>query len=170
MQFNKRTRECKNPPMKPAVLKILALAFLFISAVSCKKSGSGSDAPPKSKTVLLTQASWKLQSAGIDADKNGSAETDITASIPACQLDNSYTFVTDGTGVMDEATVKCNTSDPQTKPFTWLLKNNETVLSGTFSFTKGDATIISINDSNMVVTYDDTSTGTTYHILAVLKH
>ncbi len=157
--------------MKPAVLQILAIIFLFIPAVSCKKSTTDTGASPKSKTVLLTQASWKVQSVGIDQDKNGVAETDVTSNVPACQLDNAYTFNADGSGQMDEGATKCNSTDPQTKPFTWLFKSSETVLSGTFSFTSNDATILSMNDTNLVVTYDDNlGTTTTYHFLVTLKH
>jgi len=171
MQFKERTQESKNPPMKPAVFVILAFTLsMFISAVSCKKSGAGPDTPAKSKTTLLTQASWKIQAVGIDADKNGVAETDMTSSLPACQVDNIYSFKTDGTGMVDESAAKCNSADPQTKPFTWLFKNTETVLSGTFGFSNGDATILSLNETNLVVTYDDNSTGPTYHILVTLKH
>jgi hypothetical protein len=160
----------KNPPMKPAVSKILAITFMIVCAVSCKKSDAGSGTTAKSKTILMTQASWKLQSVGLDNDKNGVAETDITGSVPACQFDNIYTFKADSTGTMDESTLKCNATDPQTKPFTWLFKSNETMLSGTFGFSDGDATIISITDNNLTVTYDDVSGGITNHILAVLKH
>lgn len=172
MQFNEGTQEFKNPPMKPAVFNILAFTLLlFISAASCKKSGSGTDTPAKTKTILLTQASWKIQSVGIDADKNGVAETDVTSQVQACQLDNIYTFKTDGSGTIDEAALKCNSTDPQTKPFSWIFKNSETVLNGSFGFTNGDVPIISLNDTNLVVSYDDNlGTPTTYHILATLKH
>jgi len=172
MQFKERTQESKNPPMKPAVFAILAFTLsMFISAVSCKKSGAGPDTPAKSKTTLLTQSSWKIQAVGIDADKNGVAETDVTGSVQACQVDNIYSFKSDGTGIVDEGAAKCNAGDPQSKPFTWLFKNTETVLSGTFGFSNGDATILTLNETNLVVTYDDNlGTSTSYHILATLKH
>jgi len=157
--------------MKPAVLKILTFSFLIISAISCKKSDTDTTVPPKSKTILLTQTAWKIQSVGIDADKNGVAETDATSSIQPCQLDNTYIFKTDGTGTMDEAIVKCVGTDPQTKAFTWAFKSTETILSGTFGFTDGDATILSMDDTSLVVTYDDNlGTPATFHILATLKH
>jgi hypothetical protein len=154
--------------MKPAVLKILAFAFLFISAASCKKSGGDTTTTPKSKTTLLTQSTWKVQSVGLDANKDGIAESDVTALIQACKLDNIYTFKTDGTGTMDEATAKCTGTDPQTLAFTWLFKSTETILSGTFSFTNSDATIISMNDTNLVVAYDDSATAS--HLIVTLKH
>ncbi len=154
--------------MKPAVLKILTFSFLFISAVSCKKSTADTTTPPKTKTILLTQSAWKVQSVGLDANKDGVAESDVTTLIQACKLDNLYTFKTDGTGTMDEAAVKCKDTDPQTQPFTWVFKSSETILSGTFSFTNNDATIISMNDTSLVVAYDDSATSS--HLIATLKH
>lgn len=158
----------KNPPMKPAVLKILTFSFILLSAASCKKSDPVSPVAPKSKTILLTQTFWKLQSVGIDANKDGVVENDVTSFIQACKLDNTYTFKTDGTGTMDEGAAKCNTTDPQTQAFTWVFKSTETVLSGTFSFTNGDATILSMDDTTLKVAYDDP--GTSNHLVAVLKH
>jgi hypothetical protein len=157
--------------MKPAVLQILTFSFLLICAASCRKSAVDAPALPKSKTVLLTQTSWKIQSVALDQNKDGISDGDATSYILPCKLDNTYTFKTDGTGTMDEAAAKCNETDPQTQPFTWVFKNTETILSGTFSFTNGDATIVSMNDTNLVVTYDDNlGTPTTYHILATLQH
>src|ERR1700733_1928767 len=105
--------------MKPPVLKILSFVFLFATAASCKKSDSNPATPPKTKTILLTQASWKVQSVSQDTNNDGTGDVDVTSALKACQLDNSYTFKTDSTGTMDEATTKCVDTDPQTKPFTW---------------------------------------------------
>ena len=158
--------------MKPAVSKILAFTLLLLSAASCKKSGS--DAPAaKSKTVLLTQVSWKIQSVALDADKNNVADPngDLTSSLRACQMDNVYSFKSDNTGVMDEGASKCDINDPQTKAFTWLFKNNETTLSGTYGLGNNDASIVSMDDTTLVITYDDNfGTPTSYHLLATFKH
>ena len=157
--------------MKPAVLQILTFSFLLICAASCRKSTVDAAAQPKSKTVLLAQTSWKIQSVALDQNKDGISDGDATSYILPCKLDNTYTFKTDGTGIMDEAAAKCNETDPQTQPFTWVFKNTETILSGTFSFTNGDAAIVSIDDTHLVITYDDNlGTPTTYHILATLQH
>ncbi|MEP7278226.1 MAG: hypothetical protein ABI813_06275 [Bacteroidota bacterium] len=156
--------------MKTALSNILAFTFLFVVVASCKKS-NGNQISDKSKTTLLTQSSWKIQTVGIDADKNGEAETDMTATVPACQRDNIFSFKSDGTGTMDEAMVKCAQQDPQTTDFTWSFSDNETILSGDFSFTDGDASILSMNDTSLTIAYDDDfNTGTTYHVIATFKH
>ena len=158
--------------MKPAVFKILTLIFLIFSVIACSKNNAGTTVtPPKSNTTLLTQSAWKIQTVALDTNKDGKADLDATASLPACKLDNAYTFKADSTGLMDEGIVKCNSTDPQTVAYTWTFKNNQTILSGTFSFTNGDAKIVSMNDANLIVTYDDNlGTTTTYHIIATLKH
>jgi hypothetical protein len=104
----------------------------------------------------------------LDANKDGIPDSDITSFFPACKLDNTYTFKTDGTGTMDEAALKCANTDPQTQAFTWVFKSSETILAGTFTFINGDATIISMNETNLVVAYDDTATSS--HVIATLKH
>lgn len=163
--------------MKPTVSKILAFAFLFTSAASCKKNDTGTGTLAKSKTILLTQGSWKIQSFGIDADKDGKIDegSDYTSVIPACRLDNIYTFKPDGSGSTDESTTKCSDGDPQTTAFAWLFKNNETVLSGTFVVTdgisNGDGTIIAISDTSLVVNYYSNFGGPGfYYTTTILKH
>jgi len=154
--------------MKPAVLKILTFILLLITTVSCSKSDSPAPVAPKSKTILLTQTAWKVQTVGLDANKDGVAESDVTSLITACKLDNTYTFKTDGSGTMDEGAAKCNGTDPQTQAFTWVFKSTETILSGTFSFTNSDASILTLNDTNLIVAYDDSGSGS--HLIATLKH
>jgi hypothetical protein len=157
--------------MKTPVSPILMYCLLLVTAVSCSKSAADSATLPKTKTALLLQAAWKLQSVALDANKDGVADGDATGYVQPCKFDNTYTFKTDGAGTMDEAAVKCKDSDPQTAPFTWLFKNTETVLSGNFGLTNGDAAIVSLNETNLVVSYDDNlGTATTYHIIATLKH
>jgi hypothetical protein len=157
--------------MKSAVSPILMYCLLLFTAASCSKPAADSDTLPKTKTALLAQAAWKLQTVALDTNKDGVADGDATGYVQPCKLDNSYTFKTDGSGTMDEAAIKCNNTDPQTLPFTWLFKNNETVLSGNFSFTNGDVVIVSLSETSLVVSYDDNfGTATTYHIIATLKH
>jgi hypothetical protein len=95
---------------------------------------------------------------------------DATSMVTACQLDNTYAFKADGSGTMDESTTKCVETDPQTQPFTWSFKQNETILSGSFSFNTGDTKIWKLNETNLVIAYDNTVGSSTVHLLATLKH
>ncbi len=144
----------------------LALSLVILTVFACKKSST----PSKSSTTYLTQSSWKVQSLGIDQDKNGTVDYDITSTLPACQLDNTYTFKSDGTGTTDEGATKCNSTDPQTTPFTWVFKNNETVLSGNFGISNGDANISTLNDTNLTLWKDSTYASTPVRIYLTLKH
>lgn len=119
--------------MKSPILKISVILILFamVAIQACKKSSSSS----KSKTELLTQTSWKFSAATVNGN-------DASNYIDACQKDNIYTFVSNGSGNVDEGPTKCNSGDPQTIPFTWNLATNETVLHLSTTFFSGLATIL----------------------------
>jgi hypothetical protein len=154
--------------MKTILLKSLAFSFLVISVASCKKSDSAPAA--KTKTVLLTQNTWKVQTVSVDLNKDGTGDADATSYFQSCDLDNIYTFKTDNTGILDEGAAKCNPDNPQTTGFNWIFKSSETILNGVFTSTTGDATILSINDTNLVVSYDYSTPGGIYRIIATLQH
>jgi hypothetical protein len=155
--------------MKTVFLASFGFGMLSIFTLSCKKS---SESETKSKTTLLTQQAWKIKSIGIDLNKDGIAEGDATAYFSACQLDNSWLFKSDGTGVGDEGLSKCEPGDPQSANFTWTFKNNETILSGTYNLADKDLTIGSISEANMVVSYDDDflGMGSTQRAIITLQH
>jgi len=102
-----------------------ALAVLLIAFVvfSCKKSSSGGSS--NNNVQLVTSATWKFDTAAIDADKNGTPDTQVPAGyILPCVRDNTITFKADSTGTLDEGATKCNSTDPQTSVFRWYFKNN----------------------------------------------
>ena len=130
--------------------KQLAPLFAFFTAAffllaSCQKDDN--TPAPKTKTQLLTQATWKFKL----ATANGS---DISSQLQACQKDNILTFLVAGTGTVDEGPAKCNASDPQTNPFTWNFASSETMLHiSTVLFTGGssDFTLVSLTETELVV-------------------
>ena len=152
-------------------MKRLKFTSLIIAAVSstmflgaCKKD----DKPSKTKAQLLAQGTWKFDKAGIDADKNGTIDQDSPPD--ACSADNFFTFSSDGTGVMDEGATKCDGADPQTVPFTWVLKNNDTVINAGDLSDNTDATILALDDNQLVV-YDDIDFGgVSMRVISAFKH
>ena len=128
--------------MKKGIWQIAALAFIVACFWACKKS----EAHVKTKTELATQSSWKLSTA------SATGFGDITSQIPACYKDNTYTFVSNGTGTINESANVCSPSTAG--PFTWSFLNNETTLhlSATI-FTGGssDFTIVSLTETNFVI-------------------
>ena len=138
-------------------MKVLSL-LSFLSAVlilgSCQKDDSN-DPTPKTKTELITLKAWKYNDAKIDADNNGTGDQAIPAGvIEACQTDNNITFATSGSGTIDEGPTKCDASDPQSVPFTWSFKSNETIInfsSPLFVGFGGDFKIISLTETELVI-------------------
>ena len=131
---------------KQVTFLILLFVTNFFIFSSCNKDDA---APPasKTKTQLLTQSSWKFKS----ATANGA---DASGYLQACQKDNIYIFLVGGTGTADEGPTKCNVGDPQTTSLTWNFASNETILhisTALFSNTSNDFTLISISETELVV-------------------
>jgi hypothetical protein len=133
---------------------LLLISFVtFLTTISCSK---GKDNTPVTNTDLLTAKAWKIESSGVDANKDGTI--DLADSWAACELDNTFLFVSDGTGVSDEGPEKCTPSDPQSGSFSWAFKSGETAMSlniPTLSIT-ADANIKTLNESLFEV-YKDTA-------------
>ena len=149
-------------------LNLVALLGLSMSLLfsACSKSDSNSNAS-KTKTQLLTQASWKFSGATV----NGA---DVSSLISPCQKDNILTFsATGGTGTLDEGATKCNASDPQTTPFTWSFTNNEATLHVSAVFFTGgsnDFTIVSLTDTQLVVSQQINVSGTMQTAVVTFVH
>lgn len=141
------------------IVTLFAALNLFSS---CKKDN---DDPPKTKRELLVQASWKYKSATV----GGLPYT----SFPSCQTDNTLSFNTAGTGVVDEGASKCNGGDPQTNPFTWSFQNAETEIQlSSALFTNGGTTItlISVTETELVVSFPVSTPGPIIIVQVTFQH
>ncbi len=149
--------------MKPTILKIAIALILFSAALqACKKSSS----PAKTKTDLLTQTTWKFSAATVGG-------SDVSAFLQSCQKDNILTFQSSGNGSVDEGPSKCNSGDPQTNPFTWAFQSSETMLHiSTVLFTGGssDFTLVSLTETQLVVSQDITISGSTQNAVVTFIH
>jgi hypothetical protein len=146
---------------------IAATCFLF---GACKKSSSG-----PSNTELITSATWKYESGGLDPDKNGTIDVTIESLniIPGCLLDNTGKFNSDGTGINDEGATKCSTTLPQTTPFGWSFLTNETILNITgsgFAGLGGQFKIRELSSVKLSLTKDTSISGFSTTLLVNLKH
>src|SRR3979490_1103963 len=112
---------------KQSLWIITAFAFFVLAAPSCKKHTTPAQ---KTKTELITQASWKFDNAKVGGN-------DVSAFLQTCQKDNILYFSANGTGTVDEGATKCNSGDPQTNPFTWSFLSNETMLHVSATFFSG---------------------------------
>ena len=153
--------------MKQLIVTLFTCA-LVISLAGCKK---GNSAP--TKTELLAKASWKYNNAGLDLDRNGTADAPVPAGfLQTCDTDNTITFNADGTGIADEGATKCAAGNPQTSPFTWSFKDNEQVINisnAIFGGLSGDIKVKTL-DENTLELHKDVNIGTIVNVIVFLKH
>jgi hypothetical protein len=138
--------------------KLLFFGIFSLALFGCKKDDSSSSGGSTNAT-LISQQSWKFNNAGLDPDKNGTIDMDVSSQIPTCVTDNSVSFSTNGSGVSDEGATKCNTADPQTVPFTWSFASNETMIniSGNAIAGKGGQyKIIALSSTQFTLSKDTT--------------
>lgn len=154
--------------MKQALYTAIACLAL-VTFAGCSKDDGGSS---KSRTELITQSSWKYESAGIDADRNGIVDSPLPPGmIDPCEMDNLITFNANGSGLVDEGPTKCNGGSPQTVPFSWSLKDNEQtiVFSGmSFGGLNGDVKLKNISDRQMEL-HKDVNIGMVVNVIVFLK-
>ena len=126
-----------------SIITLAILSFsIFFSA--CKKDSNKDK--PKTNTDLITQATWKFSSA------SATGFGDISSQVPDCDKDNIYTFVSDGSGNVNESSNVCSPSSAGA--FTWNFTNNETglhVSTALFPTGSSDLTIVSLTETNLVV-------------------
>jgi hypothetical protein len=133
-------------------LKWLAPLFATVILISCGKE----EDPPetKTKTQLLTQSSWKFQSATASG-------TDITNnSAILCIKDDVITFSSNGTGTIVEGANICTPTTAGN--FTWSFQSGETVVvmsSGLFPGGSGTFTVNSLTETTLTISQNVTITG-----------
>jgi hypothetical protein len=160
--------------MKKCVLAFLSIGFIMYA---CNKDDDDDKTSgDKEKIQLITSATWKYDTAAI-ADNSGNPVTPLPSGvIETCDKDNTITFKSDSTGVLNEGTTKCASTDPQTTNFKWWFKENGTVLYtpdnifGSSAFT-GDFKVLELSATRMRVSKQVTvAPYPTTNIVLYLKH
>jgi hypothetical protein len=148
----------------------LSLLTLTLFAAACSKSSKDNVI---TKTDLITTSKWKFSEAGLDNDGNGKIDVQVPASaIEACVLDNTLTFKSDKSGIVDEGATKCATTDPQTSPFTWSLNADETMINfstAVFAGIGGDAKLLELTATNLTLSKTVTLSGIPIPVPVILK-
>lgn len=153
-------------------MKYFAILLFIISFWACSEKET---TPAPSNTQMISEGSWKYESGGADMNRDGSIDVtfESVGAIPACRLDNTATFNANGSGIADEGTTKCNTSDPQTLPFTWNFSNNETRVNitgpGVFGIS-GQFNLVALNRTRMTLSKDTTISSVNASVIVNLKH
>lgn len=158
--------------MKYYVIALVSIGFIVFS---CNKDDDDKKDDASTKVQLMTSATWKYDTAAIDADKNGTPDQPLPAgTIENCEKDNVITFKSDSTGTLNEGTTKCDPSDPQTTSFKWWFKDNGAVLYSPdpiFGGLSGDVKVIELSATKLRVTKEVTVAPTyTVNIVLDLKH
>jgi hypothetical protein len=161
--------------MKNYVLALLSIGFVIYG---CNKDDNDDNSTDdiKAKVQLMTSATWKYDTAAI-SDKDGNPTMALPSGIiESCDKDNTITFKSDSTGVLNEGTTKCNSGDPQTTNFKWWFKEKGTVLYtpdnifGSTSFT-GDFKVVELTTTRLRITKEVTvSPYPTTNVVLYLKH
>lgn len=138
--------ESKSNDMQKQYLTLFLIAAALVTAgTSCQKEA----AAPKTKTDLLTQASWKFSSATVMGG-------DVTNSpMIACIKDDLITFNSNGSGTINEGLIVCNPTTAVS--FTWSFQNSESNLimsSGLIPAGSGGFTIQSLTETTLSLFQD----------------
>ena len=151
-------------------LPLIALALIVFSA--CSKDD---DNEPTDRMQLITSSAWKLNSAGIDGNNDGKAETPLPdGTLEPCETDNLFTFRSDGTGTADEGATKCEETDPQSTEFSWNFTNNQQSVvfnDAIFTGIDGEVKILSLTSSTMTLSKElDLGLPVPITIIVEMKH
>lgn len=148
--------------MKKQLYFLLAISsFLFIA---CDKKDDNTPAP-KTKTQLIAQGSWSF-------DKALSGSFDVSSQVPACYKDNVVTFTTALTGTVS-STITCTPTDVTPATFTWSFQSGETILAlnaPLFPGGTGNFTLVSLTETELVVSQDVNFGGGTANVIFHYKH
>lgn len=139
--------------------KLLYLLPALFLVLGCDDDDDDDMPSGSAKTQTLTQTSWKFDNAGLDANKDGTIDTDISSQINACVKDNTVKFEPNGTGTSDEGPTQCPTSPGQTVPFNWSFTSNETVLNisgNAVAGLGGQFKILTLTDTRLSLSKDTT--------------
>jgi len=130
-------------------------ALILVTGSLCLNSCKKDDDKAKTNTEKITLAAWKYDKAEVDINKDGTGDFPVPESeIEPCEKDNLITFKANNTGTVDEGPTKCDASDPQSMPFIWTFKTDETVINfptAIVTGVDGDVTIVSLTEASMVL-------------------
>jgi hypothetical protein len=113
--------------MKKYTLLLFTVGFIIYG---CHKDNDNDSNNNQTDVQLITSATWKYDTVGLDTDKDNKPDSPIPAGygVDACDRDNTATFKSDSTGILNEGAIKCNVGDPQTTNFQWWFKDNGATL------------------------------------------
>lgn len=159
----------KKIPVAASLALVAACCSLFFA--DCKKSDN-----TNTKSTLLKIAAWKYKDAGLDIDNNGTTDSPLpSGTLQACDIDNTLTFKTDTTGLVDEGATKCTATNPQSAIFTYKYNTSSNVITfstAVFAGISGDTKVLELTATQMRLSQAVTVTGipTPLTVIVTLVH
>jgi hypothetical protein len=137
--------------MKTPLLFVPVMLLVVIAA--CKKDDNKKNSNEQA-VELITSSSWKIDTIGLDTDGNNEIDTELPFALAPCEKDDILSFSSDSTGIYSEGASKCNGSDPDSTPFNWMFKSNNTIINIDGDLNElltGDISIITLNETSLKV-------------------
>ena len=128
-------------------MRISLISFMFclfllsLFLINCsKKSSSG-----VSNTTLITKEAWIYDTAGIGIDSSGTIVSPIPPGVlQACEKEDTLYFYANETGAENAGPIKCDSTSPQSTPFTWSFNSSQNAIISSDSLFSGFGGSISI--------------------------
>ncbi len=153
-------------------MKYAYLLLLSAFILSCGKDEPTPEAA-ETKTEILTKASWKYESAFVDANRDGTTDFPIPPGFfDECVLDNTITFAANGTGTVSEGANVC-AGLPATTNISWNFADGEKALvigNGSIAGVGGKLKIVELSANRLTLSKDTVSLGTNVAVVVNLKH
>lgn len=145
--------------MKNKRAQLFWATALVLFAFACKKDKAAADL-----TTLLVTEPWKYDVRGIDHNKDGKIDTEL--SLQDCLSDELIYFYPDGSGMVDQGANQCFPGYPQTQEFTWQLLDNNKQLE----YAGATYYLIQLNETHLVVYTEEFVGAETVRYIVRYKH
>ena len=139
--------------MKFSLISSLSCLFLIsMLLVNCSKKTNSSQASNVNMT-LLTSAAWTYDTAGIGDDSSGTIVTGLPPGVlQQCQKEDTLYFYNNGTGAENAGPLKCDSTSPESTPFTWSFNTSQNAIISSdslFAGFGGSITITSLTSTQL---------------------
>jgi hypothetical protein len=149
------------------LLCTLGLAFLF-TFNACRRNTQDEPAPPPATPEQFIQGNWR-QTAGVATPVSGGQAINYWLQVQACDADDITVFRGNLTMERNEGATKCSSTAPQVYfTGTYAFNTARTVISITPTGASAPSdvwTITTLNATQLVVTYQVVSQGTTFNVV-----
>ena len=148
----------------------LSILIVVLALAACGKSTSNNN-NTNTNVVLLTKATWKFDTAGVDLNRDGIIDQ-ADETLESCFKDNTYIFKTDSTVFVDEGPTKCDGGDPQTATYPWTITgSNPAILKSSVNPILAEGLKVrTLTDTKLTVYKDTAVLGVSFWYIFSLKH